>query len=243
MKNKSNTLIVIPAYNEESTIREVVEGALEHADVCVVDDASKDSTPKILAEFSKKYPGKFFTKRHEKNTHIPGGVQDGMKIALEQNYDWVITMDAGMSHDPRELPLFLNAESEYELVIGRRGIIEGVPIYRKVISWLAARVMNYCLEPTLWKLFGPGIRDCTSGYRRYSKRIYSIIASTDLESVAFDFHMEALSIAISNKAKWKEIDITYVFSNSSFNSKVFKLAMKFAGKLLFRKLGFGNNKP
>jgi dolichol-phosphate mannosyltransferase len=231
------SLVVIPAYNEESTIREVVEGAIKYSHVMVVDDASKDSSPQILQELAKKYPKQFFTIRHEKNTHIPGGIQDGMKFALANSYEWVITMDAGMSHDPRELPLFLEQSTEYDLVIGRRGKVQGVPLYRKIISWLAARVMNYCLAPSLWNLWGPGLKDCTSGYRRYSKRIYSKIAEAKLESVAFDFHMEALSIAIYNKAKCKEIDITYIFSNSSFNKKVLKLAIQFAGKLFLRKFG------
>jgi dolichol-phosphate mannosyltransferase len=89
------------------------------------------------------------------------------------------------------------SDPSYDLIIGRRGHVTGVPVYRKIISWMAARVMNYCLEPTYMEgILDPGIRDCTSGYRRYSKRIFSEIASYPLESVAFDFHMEALSIAI-----------------------------------------------
>lgn len=231
----SKTLVVIPAYNEESTIREVVEGALQHCDVFVADDASKDSTPAILAEIKKAYPESFHCIRHEKNTHIPGGIQDGMQFAVEKGYEWVITMDAGMSHDPAELPLFLDADPELELVIGRRGKIEGVPFYRRLVSWLAARVMNYCVGQGVWNLWGPGIRDCTSGFRKYSRRIFSDIAGRNLESVAFDFHMEALSIALQYKVKFQEVDITYVFSNSSFNSKVLKLAMKFAFGLLLKK--------
>lgn len=78
-------LVVIPAYNEEETIREVVERALEYSDVLVVDDASKDQTPEILKTMIRKHPKKLFTIRHEKNTHIPGGIQDGMKFAVEKN--------------------------------------------------------------------------------------------------------------------------------------------------------------
>lgn len=81
MKN----LVVIPAYNEEETIREVVERALKYSDVIVVDDASKDKTPEIVQALIKKHPKKLFTIRHEKNTHIPGGIQDGMKFAVEKN--------------------------------------------------------------------------------------------------------------------------------------------------------------
>jgi dolichol-phosphate mannosyltransferase len=102
------TLIIIPAYNEEETIAQVIHGAVKHADVCVVDDASKDKTPEIIKGLQRAYPNRLFTVRHEKNTHIPGGVQDGMKFALEKGYDYVITMDAGMSHNPDELPKFLN---------------------------------------------------------------------------------------------------------------------------------------
>ncbi|EMF99706.1 glycosyltransferase, group 2 domain protein [Leptospira borgpetersenii str. 200701203] len=81
MKN----LVVIPAYNEEKTIREVVERALTYSDVLVVDDASKDKTPEILKVLIREYPKRLFTIRHEKNTHIPGGIQDGMKFAVEKN--------------------------------------------------------------------------------------------------------------------------------------------------------------
>lgn len=67
MKN----LVVIPAYNEEETIREVVERALKYSDVIVVDDASKDKTPEIVQALIKKHPKKLFTIRHEKTLIFP----------------------------------------------------------------------------------------------------------------------------------------------------------------------------
>ncbi|PJZ63164.1 glycosyltransferase family 2 protein, partial [Leptospira adleri] len=148
MKN----LVVIPAYNEEETIREVVERALVYSDVLVVDDASRDRTPEILKELIKKNPKKLFTIRHEKNTHIPGGIQDGMKFAVEKKYDSVVTMDAGLSHDPDKLPDFIRTDAD--LVIGSRVTSDGVPLYRKLISFAAAKVMNYCISPGLFDLFG-----------------------------------------------------------------------------------------
>lgn len=231
MKN----LVVIPAYNEESSIEEVVRGAVKYADICVVDDASKDKTPEILAKLIKEFPGRVFTIRHEKNTHIPRGIQDGMKFAVANNYDYVVTMDAGMSHDPDKLPDFFNHES-CDLLIGRREKVENVPFYRKVVSFGAARVMNYCIAPGLFDILGPGIKDCTSGFRRYSKKAFTTIASHELESIAFDFHMEALYLVYSAGESVKEIGITYKFSNSSFNKKVLKLALAFAWKLFKRKI-------
>ncbi|EMO63501.1 glycosyltransferase, group 2 family protein [Leptospira borgpetersenii serovar Pomona str. 200901868] len=231
MKN----LVVIPAYNEEKTIREVVERALTYSDVLVVDDASKDKTPEILKVLIREYPKKLFTIRHEKNTHIPGGIQDGMKFAVEKKYDSVVTMDAGLSHDPDKLPEFIKVEAD--LVIGSRITTVGVPFYRKLISFIAAKVMNYCISPGLFDVFGYRLRDCTSGYRKYSKKAFTWIAQTELESIAFDFHMEALSIVAKNQGTIREIGIHYVFSNSSFNRRVLKQAIQFALKLLKRKLG------
>ncbi len=233
----SKTLIVIPAYNEDSTIEEVVRGAIVHADVSVTDDASKDKTPEILKKLQKEFPERLFVIRHEKNTHIPGGIQDGMKLAVEKKYDWVITMDAGLSHDAGRLKDFIGFPA-CDLLIGSRKETQNVPFYRKVVSFLAARAMNYCLSKGIFNLRGPGIKDCTSGYRRYSNWAFRKIADHKLESVAFDFHMEALSIVSLQGGTIKEIPISYIFSNSSFNSKVLKLAIQFAKKLLLRKFGF-----
>ncbi len=235
--SKSKALIVIPAYNEELTIEDVVRQAIRYANVCVIDDASKDKTPSILEKLKQEYQEELFVIRHVKNTHIPKGIQDGMKFALENGYQYVITMDAGLSHDPNKISEFL----EYphcDLLIGSREKVVGVPFYRRVISFLASKVMNYCISRGKFNFFGPGIKDCTSGYRRYSKEAFTKIAQTTLESVAFDFHMEALALVYKNGGTVREIGITYVFSNSSFNRKVLKLALQFAWKLFKRKWGF-----
>jgi dolichol-phosphate mannosyltransferase len=229
-------LVVIPVFNEEETIAKVVHGAVKFADVLVVDDCSKDKTPEILAGLKRAYPNKFQFIRHEKNTHIPGGIQDGMKFALEKNYEYVITMDAGLSHDPEEIPKFINYPPN-DLVIGKRVKTFNVPFYRKIISFFAARVINFCISKNLWNPFGPNLSDCTSGFRRYSKTAYERIAKSKLESVAFDFHIEALYLTYSNGGRVREVGISYLFTNSSFNKKVFLFAWEYAKKLLKRKIG------
>lgn len=233
---KSNPLlIVIPAYNEAATIEQVVREAIVYGDVSVTDDCSRDSTPSILKKLQKEFGStRLHIIRHEKNTHIPGGIQDGMKYALTKAYKYVITMDAGLSHNANYIPKFLE-HSDCDLVIGSRKSTVNVPVYRKCISWAAARVMNYCLSPSIFDLFGKNLKDCTSGYRMYSRRMVEKIASYPLESIAFDFHMEALSIVVRSGGKIYEIPIQYIFSNSSFNRKVLQLAIQFAKKLLLRK--------
>jgi dolichol-phosphate mannosyltransferase len=235
-KNMSKNLVVIPAYNEEETIEAVVKSAISHSDLCVINDASKDKTGEILNRLQLEFPNRLYVIHHEKNTHIPGGIRDGMVFARDNHYDYVVTMDAGLSHDPDMLPQFFNHQA-CDVLIGKREKVEGVPLYRKVISFLAARVLNYCMSKGIFDIVGPGISDCTSGYRRYSKRAFTEIANATLESRAFDFHMEALTLCYRNGGSVEELGIHYKFSNSSFNRRVLKLAIAYAWKLLRRKWG------
>ena len=224
-------LTIIPAYNEEDTIREVVERAIKYTDVCVVNDNSRDSTPIILEKLKNKYGHQLHVIHHQKNTHIPQGIKDGMSFAVTAKYPWVITMDAGMSHNPDELQNFI-IHPFCDLLIGARHSPQGVPLYRKLISFLGARVMNYAMSKGKFDFFGPRVGDCTSGFRRYSQKMFSEISVRPHRSVSFDFHMEALSIVNELNGTIKEINITYNFSNSSFNRNVLKQAINFAWSLI-----------
>lgn len=236
----SKNLVVIPAHNEEETIREVVTRALRHADVSVTNDGSTDKTGAILESIAVeckqgKHPHKLHIITHPAATHIPQGIQDGLIFAVSEDYDFVVSMDAGLSHDPDALPQFFKQPPNIDVVIGSRKNPQNVPLYRKAVSWMARMVVNYALTNSYFDLLGPGIKDCTSGYRRYSKRACALIAETQLQSKAFDFHMEALALCYRAGMKVEEIPINYVFSNSSFNKNVLQQAIKFGLHLLASK--------
>jgi dolichol-phosphate mannosyltransferase len=233
-------LVVIPAHNEEETIREVVTRALRHADVSVTDDGSRDATPSILKAIQRecakgKHAHMLNIITRPQATHIPRGIQDGLIFGSSRNYDFIVTMDAGLSHDPDALPEFLEYDSTIDVVIGSRKNPENVPLYRKAISRMGAMVVNYSLTGSYLHLLGPGIRDCTSGYRRYSARAASLIAGARLESKSFDFHMEALALCVRAGMSTAEIPIHYVFSNSSFNRRVLAQAIRFGMHLIATK--------
>ncbi|MBN1663352.1 MAG: glycosyltransferase family 2 protein [Deltaproteobacteria bacterium] len=233
-------LVVIPAHNEEETIYEVVTRSLQYADVSVTDDGSLDQTADILKSIEAecrqgKRPNNLHIIQHLNATHIPQGIQDGLIYAVAADYDFIVTMDAGLSHDPDALPAFLNHDQHIDVVIGSRRKTQNVPLYRRAISLTAAAVVNYALSGSYFDLSGPGIRDCTSGYRRYSQRAAGLIAKTDLKSKAFDFHMEALALCCRAGMTVEEIPIRYVFSNSSFNGRVLKQAIKFGMHLISTK--------
>lgn len=235
-----NCLVVIPAHNEEKTIYEVVTRALRHADVAVIDDGSRDHTAEILQRIlteseQNRHIHKLKIITHPHATHIPKGIQDGILFGIANDYDYVITMDAGLSHDPDSIPQFIQHNPHIDLVIGFRKYSQNVPLYRKVISRTAAFVVNYSLTQSFIEFHRPIIADCTSGYRRYGRAACQLIAKTNLVSKAFDFHMEALALCARNGLTTEEIPISYNFSNSSFDKNVFKQGIRFGFHLIATK--------
>ncbi|MDJ0852842.1 MAG: glycosyltransferase family 2 protein [Myxococcota bacterium] len=209
-----SALVVVPAYNEAETIVEVVSRATRHADVCVVDDASTDDTAALVAGIDRVH-----CIRHARNTHIARGILDGFAHAREAGYEHCITMDAGLSHDPDAIPDFL-ARPDADLVLGYREAHDNVPGYRRALSAAASVMMNMAMARRPLPFGGPGLRDCTSGYRMYSRRAFELLLGADLHSRAFDFHIESLAFVFRAGLRIEEIPITYRFTNSSLQPAI-----------------------
>ena len=207
-------LVVIPAYNEAASIEQVVQLSRRHADVCVVNDASTDATPQILDGLAGIH-----TIHHSRNTHIPGAILDGMRYALAAGYDYCITLDAGLSHDPNMLATF-KEHTEADLVIGYREKRVKVPVYRKALSFCAKLVINHALGKRTQEGKRLALKDVTSGYRMYSRQALALLLRSPMKSRSFDFHLEALAHVYRSGMKIEEIPITYIYSNSSLRWKV-----------------------
>ena len=143
-----------------------------------------------------------------------------MRYALATGYDYVIAMDAGLSHNPRELDRFMTAP-DADFVIGTRhhGAETNKSLYRKALSTCGTLLINAILAGS--KRAGPRwIRDCTSGYRRYSRRAIEQLTAAPLQCRAFDFLLETLVVLVRNGASVREVPITCNFTGSSLNSKI-----------------------
>lgn len=218
-------LVVVPAFNEAATIVEVATRASRHADVCIVDDASTDGTAALVASLPRVH-----VVRHARNTHIAGAILDGFRYARERGYDHCVTMDAGLSHDPDAIPAFL-ARADSDLVIGYRARREGVPLFRVALSQGANWLMNLSLERRFVPWGGAGLRDCTSGYRMYSRRAYELLLAAPLRCRAFDFHIESLTYVYRAGLVIAEVPISYRFTNSSLRRQIVVEALRTCGRL------------
>jgi dolichol-phosphate mannosyltransferase len=220
LKKTSAHLIVIPAYNEEETIEEVVLRSKKYADTCVVDDCSQDRTAEILGTIHNIH-----VIRHEKNTHIPGGLLDGMRYAVEKGYDYIISLDAGLSHDPDEISRFID-HPHSDLAIGIRVVKTDTPLFRKMLSKTGNLIYNCCLDFPASLFKRKYYKDITSGYRRYSKEAMKLILSKKIESSSFDILFESAMFIYKNGLTISEVPISYAFSNSSLNTNVVKDCLK-----------------
>ncbi|MBR4083955.1 MAG: glycosyltransferase family 2 protein [Lachnospiraceae bacterium] len=98
MKNRKKMLIIIPAYNEEKNIGELLDklkapSIAEIADVLIMDDASKDNTRRIVLEKGMEVVTHVF------NLGYGSGLQVGYKYAIRNDYDYIVQMDADGQHD------------------------------------------------------------------------------------------------------------------------------------------------
>lgn len=229
MLKKNNFLIIIPAYNEENNIENVVQLSKKYGDVCVIDDNSNDST---LEKLNKIDDIKIIN--HKINTHIPGAIISGMKYAYNNNYEYVICMDAGLSHNPDEIPKFKDFE-DCDLLIGIRENAYNKPLLRVILSKVGNLIYNCSLNFPLSIFFLSKYKDLTSGFRRFSRKSIKLLLEKKILSKSYDFHLETTLYIYQNKLSINEVPITYSYTTSSINKSVVLDCFFFALKSI---LGF-----
>src|SRR5687768_14160703 len=109
--------IVIPAFNEASTVRDVVTRALREADhVIVVDDGSDDGTGEMLRDLPVK------VLRNPVNLGKASSLRRGMLSALMDGASVVVTLDADAQHEPEDIPRLLaaHARNPHAIIVGAR---------------------------------------------------------------------------------------------------------------------------
>lgn len=123
MKHKDKVLFVIPAYNEEDNIENVLK-EIKHdasfADILVINDCSKDNTEELVRKNNVKCINNIFNMRYAM------AVQTGIKYAYENDYDYVIQFDADGQHIAKEAIKLLDTmkKTDSDIVIGSRYLID-----------------------------------------------------------------------------------------------------------------------
>ena len=119
----SKICVVMPTYNNDGTLRDVVERVLKFCnDVIVVNDGCTDTSDEILASFGEKITVVDYGRNRGKGYAL----KKGFEKAIELGFDFVITLDSDGQHYPEDIPLFINAleQHPYALIIGSRNLNE-----------------------------------------------------------------------------------------------------------------------
>jgi len=196
---------IIPAYNEQNQVGQVVRQVRAHnLPVLVVDDGSTDETVARAVAAGAEI-------LHQGDNHGKGtALAAGFRWALAQGYDGLLTLDADGQHDPAEIPLFLKAymENDHDLLIGARNF-DDMPWTRYTMNMLGRWTFTWVMgEPML---------DNQSGYRLLSRRLAA--ASLESEEDGYEFEVDMIVICLQRgyTLGWVPIQTIYNGERSHIN--------------------------
>ncbi len=158
-----NIVIIIPTYNEAQNIALITMGVRRFAPdvrILVVDDNSPDGTADVVRELMARDTNISLLSRAGKEGLGKAYLNAFSEVLKDSSIEWVQTMDADFSHDPKYLPGMFAASEHADVVIGSKYVPGGGTVgwvaWRR---WLSRFANHYCRGIT-----GMPIKDCTSGF-------------------------------------------------------------------------------
>jgi dolichol-phosphate mannosyltransferase len=225
----SDSLIIIPTYNEMENIEKMLQTmlSLEKAfHVLIVDDGSPDGTGDLVKSIIPESNNRIHLMERAEKLGLGTAYIAGFKWALQRGYDFIFEMDCDFSHNPKDLiRLYESAVNEpADLVIGSRYIV-GV----NVVNWPMSRVlMSYYASAYVRFITGISIRDTTAGFKCYRRKVLETIQLDDVRFFGYAFQIEMKFRTWKHGYKIKEIPIIFTdrtAGTSKMSSGIFKEAI------------------
>ena len=208
---KSDSVVIIPTYNEKENIRNIIEAVFElptRFDVLIIDDNSPDGTAAIVKEMQKEHTGRLHRLERSGKVGLATAYIMGFKWSIAPGYDFIIEMDADFSHPPRKLLELRQACLDgADVAIGSR-YISGV----NVVNWPMGRVlMSYYASAYVRMITGLKIKDTTAGFVCYRRKVLETI---DLDSIKFKGYAFQIEMKFTaRKCGFKIVEVPIIFVN------------------------------
>jgi len=192
---------IIPAYNEEKHIGDVVRRTRQKLDdVLVVDDGSADETAERAREAGAEVI------MHEQNRGKGETIKTGLRHWQDRQAEFVIILDADGQHRPEEIDHFVNAavsSDEPKLILGTRmNDLSSMPIVRRIVNrWMSDRISAVC---------GQKIPDTQCGFRMVHRQLIPELLGG---AARFDYETEMLIVASRKGFRIASVPISTVYSD------------------------------
>lgn len=200
-------LVLVCTYNERDNLPKLFDqifAVLPDAEILVVDDGSPDGTSAWVREQQSSNARIHLLDRGGK-LGLGTAIRDGMRFAIQRDFEWLINLDGDLSHDPAAIPSLLAFRDRSDLVIGSRyvsgGRLSGCSWRRILVSRTANVLARWIVG---WK-----IRDCSSAYRLYRVRSLETIPIDTIQAKGYGFLEEILALLMRSGARIEEVPIIY----------------------------------
>jgi dolichol-phosphate mannosyltransferase len=236
----TESLVIIPTYNEKDNIEAIVRKVLSlkpEFDVLIIEDNSPDGTADIVRKLMPEFPDSLFMEERKGKLGLGTAYIHGFKWALMRNYRYIFEMDADFSHNPEDLLRLREAVAVNgaDLAIGSR-YITGV----NVVNWPMSRVlMSYYASAYVRLITRMKVRDTTAGFKCYHRRVLETI---NLDAVRFTGYAFQIEMKYSTwKLGFNIIEVPIIFTDrtkgeSKMSKGIFKEAVLGVIKLRFKKI-------
>ena len=187
MKNK--ILIFTATYNERENIRELLH-AIDQVnfklDILIIDDNSPDKTSEVIKQYAAEKTNIKLIIRNGKEG-LDTAHKFAFKYSVENNYEYLITLDADLSHDPNEIPIFMKELENNDFVIGSRYIEGGGSTMRGTrlfLSYFGNKFIKFILNINS--------NEYTSSYRGFNLKRFKNFDFQNISSKGYSFFMEMI---------------------------------------------------
>ena len=207
----SNTLVIIPTYNEKENIEAIIRAVFSQEKtfhILIVDDNSPDGTYQIVTRLISEFPGHLFLEKRLEKNGIGTAYIHGFKWAIRNNYEYIIEMDADFSHDPKDLIRLYNAcaNDGADVSVGSRYVNNQV----NVVNWDIKRLLlSYFASKYVRFVTGISLYDTTAGFVCYKRKVLETIKLDKIKFVGYAFQIEMKFKAWKHQFNIKEVSVIF----------------------------------
>lgn len=205
----SNSVVIIPTYNEIENIDAIINAVFQlpkSFHVLIVDDNSPDGTADRVRQLQHQFKDALFLEVRQEKSGLGTAYIHGFKWAIAKKYEYIFEMDADFSHNPTDLLRLLKAcENGADVSVGSR--------YKKgvnVVNWPLYRVLlSYGASFYVKMITGMRVHDPTAGFVCYKRHVLENIDLDSVRFIGYAFQIEMKFRAYLKNYKIEEVSIIF----------------------------------